>query len=136
MLLVFDASGRLRFSSASHRTAYLLKRSGGAIVPLTTEGLLIGFADQTGDDFEERECPVEAGDRILAYTDGFVERMDRHDRVYGEERLVYMFESTRDLSLPEAQMAMVRDWEEHAQSRPPLDDVCLLLLEVRNFMDR
>ena len=136
VLLVFDASGRLRFSSASHRTAYLLKRSGGAIVPLTTEGLLIGFADQTGDDFEERECPVEAGDRILAYTDGFVERMDRHDRVYGEERLVYMFESTRDLSLPEAQMAMVRDWEEHAQSRPPLDDVCLLLLEVRNFMDR
>ncbi|MER7487597.1 SpoIIE family protein phosphatase [Streptomyces sp. NPDC126497] len=65
------AQRRLVWAQAGH-TPPLLLRDGEVTYLRRPSGMLLGGA--TGPRFEEAECRLEPGDRLLLYTDGLVER--------------------------------------------------------------
>jgi phosphoserine phosphatase RsbU/P len=79
------AKRRLIYSNAGHNPP-LLVRAGGDVVRLTEGGMVLGVFPDTG--YQQAECALEHGDRLVFYTDGITEARDAAGDEFGEERLV------------------------------------------------
>lgn len=116
----------LAYANAGHNPALLQSRAG--VVELDADGVSIGILDDV--DFEQRQLRMEAGDRLLLYTDGVVEALDRAGGQFGEQRLSALLEHERDTppaSLVERGYAAVRA---HTGSAPQQDDITLVALQA------
>jgi Stage II sporulation protein E (SpoIIE)/PDZ domain/GAF domain len=82
---VFDIERReLCYTNAGHNPPMVL-RSGGEVEMLEIGGTLMGpFADAR---FAQGEITLAPGDRLVLYTDGVTEAMDRAGELFGEDRL-------------------------------------------------
>ena len=78
------AKRRIVYSNAGHNPP-LLVRAAGDIVRLTEGGMVLGVFPETG--YQQAECALERGDRLIFYTDGITEARDPHGEEYTEERL-------------------------------------------------
>lgn len=75
---------RLSYSSAGH-PAPLLRGSDGRVTPLDQRGLLIAF-DATAQ-YATTEVALNAGDRVVFFSDGLVEACNAGDEFFGDARL-------------------------------------------------
>jgi sigma-B regulation protein RsbU (phosphoserine phosphatase) len=119
------ATGELTYVNAGHNPP-LLRRATGAFDQLAPTAMLLGV---------ERDAPVEAGrvcvghsDRLLLYTDGLSEAMNRKEEEYGEERVRESFARAQALPLPAAVERLVADVQGFCAGAPPHDDMTLLLV--------
>ena len=78
------AKQRLLYSNAGHNPP-LLVRTGGSVVRLTEGGMVLGVFPETG--YQQAECALERGDRLVFYTDGITEARNADGDEFGEERL-------------------------------------------------
>jgi len=83
---VFDnAKRKLRYVNAGQNSPVVLRRH-GSLEWLETSGAPVGmFPDSS---YEERVVEVEAGDLVIAYTDGVVEAMNHKGEEWGVQRLL------------------------------------------------
>ena len=79
------AENRLIYASAGHCPPLLLRRLGEAI-PLKEGGTPLGILP--GNEYADTEVQLEAGDRLILYTDGLTEAMNAEEEQFGEPRLV------------------------------------------------
>ena len=78
-----DARHTLTYTNAGHLSPLLLRR--GEFHPLEPTGTVVGaFASAS---YGEETVPFEAGDILVAYTDGIAEPENVYGEMYGEERL-------------------------------------------------
>ncbi len=82
---VFDLVSReLCYTNAGHNPPLVLRAS-GVVESLDVGGTLMGpFANAT---FTQAQVVLAPGDRLVLYTDGVTEAMDRSGELFGEERL-------------------------------------------------
>jgi len=79
-----DAHAReLHYSAAGHPAMLLLRN--GAVIEIAENGMLLGAVD--GASYFSKSLPLEAGDRLLLYTDGLIEARDAEGKLFGEESL-------------------------------------------------
>jgi sigma-B regulation protein RsbU (phosphoserine phosphatase) len=76
---------KLTYASAGHCPPLLLRRRGEAI-SLKEGGTPLGILP--GKEYADTEVQLEAGDRLVLYTDGLTEAMNAEDEEFGEPRLV------------------------------------------------
>jgi phosphoserine phosphatase RsbU/P len=83
---VFDYAKRtLRYINAGHNPPLLLRRD-GSVEWLETSGAPVGmFPDST---YEEKIVELEAGDVLIAYTDGVVEATNQNGEEWGVQGLL------------------------------------------------
>jgi len=79
------AENRLIYASAGHCPPLLLRGRGEAI-SLKEGGTPLGILP--GKEYADTEVQLEAGDRLVLYTDGLTEAMNAEDEQFGEPRLV------------------------------------------------
>jgi sigma-B regulation protein RsbU (phosphoserine phosphatase) len=123
--LFFDTErGDVRYSVAGHPPPILWRRRSGAAIDLAEiGGMLLGF--QPTATYHDGQLSVEAGDRVLVYTDGLIEAEDRDGRPFGDVRLREMFALGRDLSsdgFADLLLDAVRAWSAHRGSDRAFDD--------------
>jgi serine phosphatase RsbU (regulator of sigma subunit) len=81
--------GTIEFASGGHPTAFLRKASDEAIeLPATAP--MLGVLDTDAYFPESRELNFQAGDRVLAYTDGAMESRDANGKDFSAERIKSM----------------------------------------------
>jgi hypothetical protein len=78
-------AGRLSYCNAGHNPPLLL-RADGTVERLTGGGPVLGVF--TEREFEERELPLAARDRVVLYTDGVSESWNAAGEEFGDERIV------------------------------------------------
>lgn len=84
--LIYDSERReLRFTNAGHARPLYLRKNGGKILALDTDGLFVGIKEDA--EYEEKTIPVLEGDRLLLYTDGITELRNARREQFGEKRL-------------------------------------------------
>jgi sigma-B regulation protein RsbU (phosphoserine phosphatase) len=81
----------LRFCNASHDPPLLLRRSGDQmskkdIVAILGEGVGRRLGQEVNSRYEENTLQLQAGDRIIFYTDGLTELNGPDDKEFGERR--------------------------------------------------
>jgi sigma-B regulation protein RsbU (phosphoserine phosphatase) len=119
-----DAVAReLRYAAAGHPAMLLLRD--GSVTEVAENGLpLAVIADET---YSDKTLALEAGDRLLLYTDGLVEARNGHGEMFGEERLNATLGRTAGLTADEAADHLVRAAQQWATSQD--DDLTVLVCD-------
>jgi len=127
IVVAWDPAGhRLRYASAGHEPAYLI-RPGGPTRTLDSTGPLLGIlADAT---WQTVELEVEAGDRLVIVTDGLSETTSAGGELFGRDRLRALLEQGKtqplEVWLREAIDRVVTFRGQSAQA----DDMTILAVE-------
>jgi len=136
--LVADvAKGQLRYARAGHPAPLHLRPSAGVVEALpfpSHAGAALGLFEKC--DFIVSQRPLEAGDRILLFTDGLFEVPNGEDEDYGPERLLAAARQRLNLPLSELMDGLIADVRAFAGGKEFTDDVCLLGMEVARTADR
>ena len=94
------AKRRLRYVNAGHNAPMVIHRDGSHERLEEGGGVLGVFQLQT---YAMGLAQLEAGDRVVLYTDGVTEASDPDNEEYGESRLLRLLEENRDASAVELQ---------------------------------
>ncbi len=131
-MMINLARMKLVLANAGHWPQLLWRgKRGGDMVELYARGRAIGVARE--DVFRQREYDIQSGDRIVMFTDGLVECMDRDGRLFGEERLRAGIMNSDELAaqqLCEKLIIMAESWSGIAPGGGFEDDVCVVCVDV------
>ena len=79
------AARRLVYSNAGHNPPLHIAKN-GTLTPLNIGGMVLGVFPDTS--YEQSELRLNAGDRLVFYTDGITEARDGEGEEFGDERLM------------------------------------------------
>jgi serine phosphatase RsbU (regulator of sigma subunit) len=116
----------LRFSRAGHPYPVLIRK--GEIKHLKSGGGIIGFDSLM--NFEEVSCQLEDGDKVLFYTDGLTEEIDKSNIIFEEYYFTKVLPSISHLTIEEIIMLSYRRLIDFHGSENFEDDICILGFEV------
>ena len=136
-LVVDAASGQLRYARAGHPAPLHLRRQAGVVEPLpfpSHAGAALGLFEK--GSFLTSQRTLEAGDRILLFTDGLFEIPNDNDEDFGVERLLDAAHRRMALALPELLDGLIAEVRAFAGGQDFHDDVCLLGMEVARTAGR
>ncbi len=93
---------QLEYVSAGHESALLIRARGGRVHRLESTGTVLGLTDRTV--YGHRTLPLEAGDLLIAQTDGVTDAGDAEGVEFGEKGILRIVQShpgarARDLAL-------------------------------------
>lgn len=128
--LTIDDRYRVRFSGGGHPDALVWRRALNSIETWGAPGFLIGALPGMEDLFAEGEGRLSAGDRIVLYTDGFVESADRSGRPFGVERLKALVGEVGGVPLPLALQQLVATFDAETDANARADDCSIVLVEA------
>lgn len=90
---------QLSYTQAGHPPGLIIRPSTDEIIPLTTNGLLIGIFSQNDVHFEEKQISLMSGDKVLLYTDAIIETADVNNNYFGVERLISFVKDRQELEM-------------------------------------
>jgi sigma-B regulation protein RsbU (phosphoserine phosphatase) len=128
--LKYDLGERLlRYANAGHNRALLRRQRDWTVSELDAEGLILGVKRDVF--FEEKSLILEAGDRLLLYTDGVIEAQNEQGEFFGISRLCNIFAADRSES-PEATIRkLMSELRTFSGENEFADDITMVNLQVR-----
>lgn len=130
-IIVDVATGRLTFANAGHPDPILMRNTSGNIEIIGNgckRGPALGLIDQI--TFHTYELTVDAGDRVLLFTDGLFEVENAHAQSFTESRLRDVIRRRAKLPLTKLIQHVSREIVEFSQDQVFTDDVCLVGMEI------
>jgi sigma-B regulation protein RsbU (phosphoserine phosphatase) len=91
-------------------------------------GIPIGIMPEA--EYEEERIQLEAGDRLVFYTDGVLETLNRDGEAFGLDRLVHCLAGSRG-GISEQLQSLQHSLEDFGRGKPSRDDVTIVGLEAR-----
>ncbi|MFH1892154.1 MAG: GAF domain-containing SpoIIE family protein phosphatase [Candidatus Zixiibacteriota bacterium] len=127
----FDlAAGTCTYTNAGHLPPFIHNKYSGELRQLTTGGIIVGQFE----DFEYMHETIDLvrGDRILLFTDGVTECVNRADQMYGREELEKFFAARGDMRPQELvdQLKTVLDEFTLGAGESQFDDTTAVVVEI------
>jgi PAS domain S-box-containing protein len=122
------AARSLEFFGAGHPPAMIVK-PGAAPILLESRSAILGLMPDAVDAGAALKIPVEAGDRVILYTDGFTESFNTRDDMLGVEGLAEIVRETSKLPLSAMTEEIVNRVAVFRHG-PPADDMSLVAVEI------
>lgn len=97
---------------------------------LISRGDPLGFAQEVS--YEESEIVLEAGDKMLLYTDGFLENNNAAQVPLGKAKFNKLILGTVDQPGGEMVTALVKKYGDYIGQEAPIDDVTIVVAEVKH----
>ncbi len=119
------STGNLTYVNAGHNPPFL-RRANGDVDQLLPTAMLLGFAKDA--TIEAGQARVEPSDRLLLFTDGLSEAMNRKDEEYGEARVKESLARAQGLTPLATVDRLIADVQGFCGEAPPHDDMTLLLV--------
>jgi len=119
---------RMTFASAGHPPTMLV--SGGRLRLLESQGAILGCVVDAAPSDSIEEIDLTSGDRLVLYTDGFIEVFNERDEMLGVEGLEELVRKSAHKTLPEMKQAIL-DGVAQWRHGPLTDDMSLVLVELR-----
>jgi len=118
----------LEFAGAGHPPAMIVQ-PGERPRLLESRSAVLGLLDDAVDAEGTLEVPVQAGDRVVIYTDGFSESFDAQKEMLGVEGLSDIVRDTAKFPLAQMKQEIV-DRVAAWRSGPAADDMSLVVVEI------
>lgn len=129
-MCAFDEDYGMVYSNASHQKAILLRTETGQIELLDTGGLFLGAIEEAIDTYEENKTKLNYADRLILYTDGIPEALDKNRTEYSNDRFEKMILDNRTMALEDFSNLLIEDVYKHLGNSPMEDDITLLVIEL------
>jgi sigma-B regulation protein RsbU (phosphoserine phosphatase) len=129
-LFIDRRSAFVRYAAAGHPQMLHVARGGRDIREIGKNGLVLGFTQ--GVAYDELELPIEAGDRLLLYTDGLIEAANATDDLFGLERVKSALATAAALSPDAAADALLATMDAWS-GRPAADDLTIVLVDTSPY---
>jgi len=123
---VLAADGELRWSNAAH-CAPAVVRNSGELELLKPSGMPVGMLEIAA--FEVETTRLEAGEKIVIYSDGFSEARDMNGKFFEDRRLLDLIRSNRTLAAAELHDALLADLRAFTGDAEQGDDITLVVVE-------
>lgn len=131
LVLSYDATHRtIHVSGAGHEHILVLSRATGTVEARRCGGTAIGILDSEHGRFSEVELALQAGDRVLLYTDGVTEARDAQGAFFGLDHLSELFVATAGLAVQESVHAMLERITLFYHETEQYDDMTMVLFEI------
>lgn len=117
---------RLTYTNAGHNAPILLRRDGTVHRLEANDAVLGTFPDW---NFGQREIDLCSGDRLVLFTDGLTESVNREGEEFSESRLVELILLNRSLSADALQQKVMSAVEQFTENNFQ-DDATVLVLAV------
>ena len=123
-------TGRIVYSNADHMPPVIL-RSTGHLEILENHGTAIGIG--FGAVFGQEEKQLNAGDRLILYTDGLIENFGTDGEREGKNRFYTFMKNFHHLSTQDMVDSLFEDTNRQRGGSAPSDDMSLIAVEfVKN----
>jgi phosphoserine phosphatase RsbU/P len=125
----FDSASRvLNYVNAGHNAPMVI-RAGGEVVRLKAGGTVVGLMQ--AESWVQVQVKLQAGDFLVAFTDGISEAMNLADDEWGEERLIDAVRAMRAAPAQAILDHIVQSVDGFAADAPQYDDMTLIVACVR-----
>jgi sigma-B regulation protein RsbU (phosphoserine phosphatase) len=126
--LLLEEEGNVSWASAGQDPPIRINRQRQVVpVDLTAVGMPMGV--DPNEEYPTVKWRLCAGERLVLFTDGLVEALDRYDNVFGRERLRTHVATLAQLPLNEMVHGLVRRVEEHMDGSDFEDDFTIVAIE-------
>lgn len=119
-------TGQVQFCNAGHPHPLLIRKS-GAVIPLETEGTLVGLGGML--PFSTGSITLQPGDVLALYTDGVYEQRNASGEQYGWETMCTALSNNRHCSAQYLAETIHDSLQSFAPTETFDDDVSLLCLK-------
>ncbi|KAB2954157.1 SpoIIE family protein phosphatase [Heliorestis acidaminivorans] len=126
-LLIDQSTGRLSYANAGHPNPLLVRGENGELVKLDAEGFPLGLFDTS--EYEFKEIDIRPGDKIVLYTDGIFDVVNKDKKFYGLNQFFKLVEEMGHLPAKEMTQAILQRIEEFSEGLSQPDDICLVIVE-------
>ena len=130
-LVIDTADLKLCWASAGHPCPLLLREVDASITPLALpkdkRGAVLGLVESAS--YQTGEASLEAGDRLLLYTDGIYE-VFAGDKEFGMEGFMAALHEHASLSASDLMDRLLETARAFGDSKEFEDDVCLLSVDI------
>lgn len=129
--LLDPASQSMTFSSAGHLDPYVWRAREKRLEALSSWGFPLGVRRREG--FAEHDVEFEAGDRLILYSDGFIEAVDDDGEPFGFDRFEQVIRTSGARSAEEIRRALLEAVKKFTRNRPPEDDQTLVVIAFESL---
>jgi serine phosphatase RsbU (regulator of sigma subunit)/anti-sigma regulatory factor (Ser/Thr protein kinase) len=121
----------MTYSRAGHVPPVIFHARSGLLTRLESKGYFIGHsALRDLVDYTEDVVHLEAGDKVLFYTDGLTEGSNPRNVLYGIDRLTSAFAQCGSLEVNSVLESVLEDQTRFRQGFPLRDDFTMLCIEL------
>ena len=124
----------ISYAGAGHPPLLLWRTATGTASEALENGLLLGLFPQA--TYSLVEIPLEAGDKVVLYTDGILETRSPSEREFGVDLFKAFLESNHNLNadaFADLLLDELSNWSEHPKGIGQEDDITLLVI---NFLSQ
>lgn len=136
--VVLDRAKRMGcYSAAGHPPVLLWRRAARTLLELNESGLLLGV--RPNEEYAQTDFTLEAGDRLLVYTDGLVEAVNTRGEAFGEAELGEFITTHHDLPVErfaERLLDEVLGWPENRSTRAQADDITVVVIDIGDMSEQ
>lgn len=122
-------TGILTAANAGHDKPLIYHRGGQFEIVQDKHGPVVGL--KNGIEFPEYELVLDHGSKVMVYTDGVPEAMDKNDEQFGMERLLKAVNSRPDGRPEDILMVIDRDVYKFTGDAEQFDDLTMLCVELQ-----
>ncbi len=127
---VLDITQRyLNFVRAGHDYPLLVR--GDQVIILRGAGTMLGLLDESEVILQEQQIALQRGDRLVLYTDGMTDAINRAQAPFGRDQLEQAALKNFMLSLEKMGDALFNTVARHQGDAERFDDMTLLLVELK-----
>jgi serine phosphatase RsbU (regulator of sigma subunit) len=119
-------TGRISYVNAGHNPPLMISSDGKHIRELESYNLPVGIIET--ESYSAAEFVMEAGELLVAFSDGITEAMNPAGEPYGDERFLDELRANCSLSAQELTTTIEQRVDEYAAGAPQADDMTLLIL--------
>jgi sigma-B regulation protein RsbU (phosphoserine phosphatase) len=116
----------LCYANAGHNFPLLFKRN-GEFRTLEEGGMVLGCLDNS--EFNQETLQIETGDRLVIYSDGITEALNRADEEFGEARLHQVITAHAKDGAQELVERILDSVQAFAGDVPQMDDMTLVVIQ-------
>jgi serine phosphatase RsbU (regulator of sigma subunit) len=134
-IIVDIQDGKITFANAGHPSPLLVHRAAGSVEPITARreaGPALGLFEEV--QYLTYALPVQAGDILLAFTDGLFEAENAEAEAFSAVRLRESIRSRKSLPLEQLMQDVFSEIKNFTEDQVFSDDVCFVGMEIRNLV--
>ncbi len=127
-------SGEINYCNAGHNYPYIIGHGGKLVCLDETHGTPLGLFENT--NYKSAAIHLKEGEKIIHYTDGITEAMNKTGEMFDEKRLEN-FLVQFDINRPVAQLVdtLISKTQEFTDGAPQSDDITVLSLSLMPIKD-